>query len=202
VATYWRPVCKYLRAGRGLNAQDAEDLTQEFFARAFTKDTLASYDPSKARFRTFLRVCLDRMALNAVKAEQRLKRGGGQIESLDSNPAAADGLTDPEDFFRREWIRSLFDSALADTSKVCRAQGKETALAVFMGYDIEPPTDSGRPSYAELAQRHDVPVTQITNYLSLVRRIFRRAVLDRLRAVTATEEEFAAEAREILGVEV
>ena len=210
VASYWRPAYRYLMAARGLSHEDAEDLTQEFFARAFSKDTLASYDPAKARFRTFVRVCLDRVALNAFKANQRLKRGGGQrAVSLDSDGASeaiASSLplpaVDPEAYFRREWIRSLFDGALADTTAECRARGKDIPLAIFLAYDIDPPADSGRPSYAELATRHGLPITQITNHLALVRKIFRRAVLDRLKAVTASAEEYAAEAREILGVEV
>lgn len=210
VASYWRPAYKYLRVARGIPHEDAEDLTQDFFARAFSKDTLASYDPTKARFRTFLRVCLDRVALNAVRAGRRLKRGGGQTAvSIDASgveweiardPALP--VVDPDAFFRREWIRSLFDGALAVTTEECRSKGKDIPLAIFLAYDIDPPADSGRPTYDELAQRHGLPVTQVTNYLASVRRIFRRAVLDRLRAVTATPEEFAAEAREILGVDV
>lgn len=210
VASYWRPAYKYLRVARGIPHQDAEDLTQDFFARAFSKDTLASYDPAKARFRTFLRVCLDRLALNALKAGRRLKRGGGRSAvsidagGVESAIAREAGLrtVDPEAFFRREWIRSLFDGALADTTEECRSKGKDIQLAIFLASDIDPPGDSGRPSYDELARRHGLPTTQVTNYLALVRRIFRRAVLDRLRAVTATPEEFAAEAREILGVDV
>ncbi len=165
VASYWRPAYKYLRVARGLPHEDAEDLTQEFFARAFSKDTLASYDPAKARFRTFLRVCLDRVALNAHRAEHRLKRGGGQrlVPLEDDDGIAVQATVDPEEFFRCEWIRSLFDGALADTTETCRVKGKEVALAVFLAYDIEPPSDAGRPSYDDLARRHGVPTTQVTN---------------------------------------
>ncbi len=201
IGIYWRPVCRYLEVARRFAREDAEDLTQDFFARAFDRGTLDSYDPSKARFRTFLRVCLDRFAANAIERDGRLKRGGGMlsspIEAADLGPTV-----DPEQLFRREWIRALFDAALAAVSDECRRRGKEIQLAVFLAYDIEPAADDERPAYRDIAVRFDIPVTQVTNYLAAVRRSFRKEALERLRAITASPEDFAAEARELFGTEV
>jgi DNA-directed RNA polymerase specialized sigma24 family protein len=84
IAAYWKPVYKHLRLTWTLPREDAEDLTQDFFARALEGGTLERFDAGKARFRTYLRVCLDRFASNARKAERRLKRGGGHAHlSLD-----------------------------------------------------------------------------------------------------------------------
>lgn len=84
VESYWRPVYKYARLKWGLPREDAEDLTQAFFARALEKAFFDRYDPAQARFRTFLRTCLDGFAANDWKAARRLKRGGGaQTLSLD-----------------------------------------------------------------------------------------------------------------------
>src|SRR3954464_5939662 len=77
VHAYWKPVFKYVRLKWHATPDEAEDLTQAFFARAFEKDFFVSFDPARARFRTFLRTCLDRFVANARKAEARLKRGGG-----------------------------------------------------------------------------------------------------------------------------
>src|SRR5690349_18867372 len=79
VAVYWKPVYKYLRVKWQFSSNEASDATQEFFARAIEKHFFDGYDASKARFRTFLRVCLDRFAANVRKAERRLKRGGGEV---------------------------------------------------------------------------------------------------------------------------
>ena len=57
VAAYWKPVYKTIRLGWKRSNEDAKDLTQGFFARAMEKDFFTSYDPARARFRTFLRVC-------------------------------------------------------------------------------------------------------------------------------------------------
>jgi hypothetical protein len=72
---------------------------------------------------------------------------------------------------------------------------------LFELYDLEQsPGDD--VSYAGLAKRFNLPVTGVTNYLAAARREFRRIVLERLREITVTEEEFHEEAKLLLGVEV
>ncbi|HXI20668.1 MAG TPA: sigma factor, partial [Gemmatimonadales bacterium] len=79
VAAYWRSVYSHLRMKWRAQPADAEDLAQEFFARAMARGFFDRYDPARARFRTFLRACLDRFAANARRDERRVKRGGGTI---------------------------------------------------------------------------------------------------------------------------
>jgi len=83
----WRSGDRFPLTHRSIVAaagEDAEDATQEFFASALVKGTFERYDSSKARFRTYLRTCLDGFAANERKAAGRLKRGGGQVAlSLD-----------------------------------------------------------------------------------------------------------------------
>src|ERR1700754_3089368 len=67
VSAYWRPVYVYLRLRWRLSAEDAEDATQGFFAAALERRFFDTFDPAKARFRTFLRVCLDRFVQNERK---------------------------------------------------------------------------------------------------------------------------------------
>ncbi|HET9480243.1 MAG TPA: sigma-70 family RNA polymerase sigma factor, partial [Candidatus Polarisedimenticolia bacterium] len=76
VAAYWKPVYKYIRVRWRKSDEDARDLTQEFFALAFEKRFFAPFDPARARFRTFLRTCLEGFLANQDKAARRLKRGG------------------------------------------------------------------------------------------------------------------------------
>lgn len=59
---------------------------------------------------------------------------------------------------------------------------------------------AGRPSYADLAAELAIPITDVTNHPSFARREFRRLVLEKLREITATEDEFRAEALAVLGV--
>lgn len=209
VASYWRPVYKVLRMRWSLPREDAEDLTQEFFASALAKGTFERYDPLKARFRTYLRTCLDGFAANERKAAHRLKRGGGQASlSLDFEGAEAELLRhgtdeglDVDEYFHREWVRSLFGLAVEDLRRWAEASGKQVHFRLFERYDLEGSDAPERPSYAELAAEHGLPTTQVTNYLAAARRELRRLVLERLRDLTATEEEFRSEARFILGID-
>ena len=84
VRAYWQPVYTYLRLRWRLEADDAQDASQSFLTTAWSKGYFEGFDAKKARFRTFLRVCLDRFVQNQQKAEQALKRGGGALKvSLD-----------------------------------------------------------------------------------------------------------------------
>src|SRR3970040_1792973 len=75
---YWRPRYHHLRLHWRLDPDGAEDVVQAFFTAAFEKRYLERYDPAKARFRTFLRTCLDRYVPNTWKAERAEERGGGR----------------------------------------------------------------------------------------------------------------------------
>lgn len=200
VACYWKPLFKYARVAWRRDREDAEDLTQSFFTRAFEKESLGAYDPAKASFRTFLRLLFDRHVSNEWKAGQRLKRGGGEVH-LDFDSAEAEigresATATPEEYFQREWVRSVFALAVERLRERCTAERKDVHFAIFEIYDLEGDREA---SYRELAVRFDLPETQVTNYLAAMRRRFREIVLDALREVTATDEEFRAEARALLG---
>jgi RNA polymerase sigma factor (sigma-70 family) len=208
IAVYWKPVYKYIRMKWSAGNEDAKDLTQEFFAAAFEKTFFESYDSSKSRFRTFLRTCVDGLVANARKASARVKRGGQtQILSFDFETAENELSnvlhsqdTDLEEFFDREWVRSLFALAVDDLRAQCRDSGKLTHFALFERYDLDPPVD-GRKSYAQLASEFHIPITQVTNCLAFARSEFRRHVLNRLQRISGSEKEFRSEARRLLGAE-
>src|SRR5213595_3871737 len=64
-ATYWKPVYKYVRLRWNASREDAEDLTQDFFVQAFDRSTLERFDADRARFRTFVRTCVDGVVANS-----------------------------------------------------------------------------------------------------------------------------------------
>ena len=63
-AAYWKPVYKYVRLRWNRPIEDAQDLTQGFFAELLDRDLLAQYDPAKSRLRTFLRICVDSFVMD------------------------------------------------------------------------------------------------------------------------------------------
>lgn len=209
IAVYWRPVYKYLRWRWGLAAVDAEDATQGFFARAMEKAWFARYDPAKARFRTYLRTCLDGFLANEQRDAARQKRGGG-VAPLRLEFETAEGElqqveipvdADPDRVFQHEWVRSVFAAAVDALQTQCRDEDKDVHFALFDAYDLRGAEAPARPTYAELAASHAIPITQVTNYLAWARREFRARVLETLRQICTTEEEFRAEARAVLGVD-
>jgi DNA-directed RNA polymerase specialized sigma24 family protein len=124
VGAYWRPAYAYSRLRWHRDAEDAKDLTQEFFARALEKEYLARYDPSKARFRTFLRTCLDGFVANADQHARRLKRGGAyRMESLDFDRAEEDARSSAERDLRRNRDERDAHDAFERAPRAAAAQG-------------------------------------------------------------------------------
>jgi RNA polymerase sigma factor (sigma-70 family) len=206
VTAYWKPVFKYVRLKWHVSPEDAADLTQGFFLRAFEKDFFAGFDPSKARFRTYLRTCLDGFVANARKAGARLKRGGAvALIPIDFGEAerelgrhAGNAVDDFDAYFHREWLRSLFASAADRLREACTARGQADRFAVFELYDLAD-DERERPTYAELGQRLGLSPSGVTNELAAARREFRRLVLATLREQCTTDEEFEAESRALTG---
>ena len=207
VAIYWKPVYKYTRFRFTLGHEDGEDLTQEFFRLAFEKEWLARYDAKRARFRTFLRTCVDGHVSNWRRAERRAKRGGdhtfvamdfatAEREFQDSAPPPD---ADVEAYFQQEWVRAVFELAIARLRAECTSAGKDVPFALFVRYDVEPAHTDARPSYAALAREFDIPETQVTNFLAFARRLFRQHVLQALAELTGHPEEYAEAVRDLLG---
>lgn len=210
IGAYWKPVFKYIRLRWNRAFEDAQDLTQGFFAGLLERDLLAQFNPEKSRLRTFLRLCVDSFVMNEDKAAGRQKRGGQALhvaldfEAVEHELAA--GAIDPatiaspdslEAFFEKEWVRSLFGLAVEDLRTLCDARGKQAAFRLFEQYDLE----EGRASYAQLAQQFGLSVSDVTNALAWARREFRRIALERLRQMCGGEDEFRREARALFGWE-
>jgi DNA-directed RNA polymerase specialized sigma24 family protein len=207
VAAYWRPVYKYLRVKWHTSPEDAEDTTQAFLTTAFEKQFFDRFDPAQARFRTFLRVCLDRFVQNQMTAAGRQKRGAGQrLLPLDFETAEGELLrhepavpADVDQYFRQELVRALFARAVAEVRDDYVRRGRESSFRLFERYDLD---GEDGVSYASLAAEAGMPVTQVTNQLAAVRRAFRAAALAHLRELCATDEEFRAEARDLFGADI
>jgi RNA polymerase sigma factor (sigma-70 family) len=214
VAAYWKPIFKYVRLKWRADPEEAADLTQAFFLRAYEKRFFASFDPARARFRTFLRTCLDGFVANERKAARRLKRGGDRvIVPLDfeiaerelqqqggivTTSADANGPVDFDAWFHREWLRGLFAAAAERLRAACVRHGRERRFTLFTRYDLID-DDEQRPTYAQLAADLGLTPSSVTNELAAARRDFRRLVLEVLREQCATDEEFAAEVRVLTG---
>jgi len=112
--TYWLPLYAYVRR-KGSGPEDAQDLTQEFFARLLEKNVLSQARRERGRFRSFLLTSLQNFLVHEWERARAKKRGGGNrplpwdqqsAESRYQLEAASD-LT-PDKAFERRWALTLF----------------------------------------------------------------------------------------------
>ena len=144
---------------------------------------------------------------NERRAAAALKRGGSALVlSLDFDGADAElrrhdlpPALDPDDYFRREWVRTLFSLAVEDLRRECAAADKAMNFALFERYDLDGAAGGENLTYAQLAHEFGLSTTQVTNHLAFARARFRRRVLDRLRAATGCEEEYREEVQRLFG---
>jgi RNA polymerase sigma factor (sigma-70 family) len=204
---YWKPVYKYVRLRWNRAAEDAQDLTQGFFAEMLERELLNRFDAGKSRLRSYLRLCVDSFVMNEYKAACRQKRGGevqhlaldfsGADEELGTVDAAAIASAESlDEFFEKEWIRSLFALAVEELRALATEREREGAFRLFEAYDLEGDDDI---SYQQLAEQNGIAVTEVTNALAWARREFRRIALERLREICGSDAEFQRESRATFG---
>ncbi len=194
---YWYPLYAFIRH-RGHAAHDAEDLTQEFFARLLDKHFLASADREKGRFRTFLLMAVKRFLANEYDAAQARKRGGGQrivpFEGLQPearyHQEPADNLT-PERLFEQQWALTLLDQVLARLQAEMTAGGKAALFESLKGHLA----GSREESYAATAARLGMNEGAVKVAVHRLRRRYRELLHDEIAHTVATPEEIEDEIR-------
>src|ERR1700727_1997925 len=128
--TYWYPLYAYVRR-QGHSREDAEDLTQAFFARLLDKNDLAGISSEKGKFRAFLLVAVKRFLANEWDRANRQKRGGGERPlSLDWEDAdtryqinPADNLS-PDKLYDRTWAVTALEHVITRLRDENIAEGK------------------------------------------------------------------------------
>jgi RNA polymerase sigma-70 factor (ECF subfamily) len=115
---YWYPLYAYARR-RGFSVEDAQDLTQAFFARLLEKQSLEKASPARGRFRAFLITSLKNFLANEWDKAHAARRGSGQrLLSRDARIAEERYLAEPADeqspdkLFERRWAVTLLESVL------------------------------------------------------------------------------------------
>ncbi len=153
---YWYPLYAYVRR-QGHSMEDAQDLTQEFFARLLERQSLRSADPARGRFRTFLLTSLKHFLINEWNKANRSKRGGGRpLISLDAEETETRFRAEPADnrspdkAYERRWAMVLLDRVLDQLQCEFVAAGRgpefEELKGCLTGADNE-------NTYAEIGRR-------------------------------------------------
>src|SRR5262245_51239558 len=132
---YWKPVYKYTRLRWSADVDRAEELTQSFFATAIDRDMLAGYEPGRARFRTFLRACLDRHVIDDHRRSHAKRRGGAQLQlefsEAESEISTASRVDELHDHFEAEWLRHIMHLAVQRLEARLAEAGKPIHADLF-----------------------------------------------------------------------
>jgi RNA polymerase sigma factor (sigma-70 family) len=135
---YWPPLYAFVRH-KGYSSPEAEDLTQEFFARLIRKEVLLDLDREGGKFRSFLLTALKRFLANEWHRENAQKRGGGQclIQINEAAEALFLGMAvdheTPESLFEQHWALTVLDMVLARLRREYAAAGKEQTFSQLQG---------------------------------------------------------------------
>jgi RNA polymerase sigma-70 factor (ECF subfamily) len=198
--TYWRPLYCYVRR-RGHSPDDAQDLTQQFFATLLEKEHLRVADPDRGRFRSFLLAVLNHFLANEWDRTRAKKRGGGRkMIPMDSADAEgryslepADRLT-PEKLYERQWALTLLDEVLGELRRQCEREGKErifNRLKEFLG-GAEP-----EAPYGQVAEELDMTEGAVKMAVHRLRRQYRRLLRAHIARTVACPEDIDDEIRHL-----
>ena len=151
---YWYPLYAYVRR-KGYGSEEAQDLTQEFFARLLARNYLSVADRKKGKFRSFLLGSLEKFLAREWTKAHAQKRGGGRtLLSLDETDAENRYLLEPVDtltadkIFARRWATTLLDQAMSRLRDECVAHKKE---ALFREAEGLLSGEKGEAPYADIA---------------------------------------------------
>ena len=190
--TYWYPLYAHVRR-RGYSAPDAQDLTQEFFARLLTRGTLAAADPARGRFRSFILTTLDRFLADEWDKARTQKRGGGcEVLSLDLAAAERRFDLDPADnaapdlAFDRQWALALLEAVLTELEQEYKREGRETLFATLK--KTLTGTRGSQP-YAELAVRLGISEGAVKIAVHRLRKRYRALLEAEIAETVASQEE-------------
>lgn len=197
---YWQPSRRYMQLRWRATESEAADLVQAFFENVVRRGLFATYQPARARFRTFLRTCLDHHAVDDHRRRSAQRRGGGaaEVELASAEHALADEAVDPEQLFEAEWLRHIMQLAVSRLDERLTAAGKPTHAALFRAFHV----GDTAPSYADAAASYGCSVTDVTNWLHGARKEFRKIALELLRELTIDDDDFAGEAMAVFGIDV
>jgi RNA polymerase sigma-70 factor (ECF subfamily) len=140
--SYWYPLYAYARR-RGCSPEDAQDMTQGFFARLLEGNWLADADRRRGRFRSFLLAMMKHFMANEWDKAHALKRGGCQPPvSLDALSAETRYRREPADtdtadkLFDRQWAITLLDQVLACLRSEFTADGRAPLFDALKGATV------------------------------------------------------------------
>ena len=197
---YWLPIYAFVRR-QGRSPHDAQDLTQEFFARLLEKKTLAVADPARGRFRSFLLASLKHFLANEWDKARAQKRGGGQrpipIDAADAETKYGLEPADPataENIYERRWALALLDQVLRRLRAEYVRDGREKLFEALKPTLTEPSRTVG---YAAIAARLGASEGTVKSAVHRLRLRYRELLRAEIAHTVAGPDEVEDEIRNL-----
>jgi RNA polymerase sigma factor (sigma-70 family) len=201
--TYWYPLYAYARR-RGCSPHDAEDLTQEYFARLLEGNWVAGADRRRGRFRSFLLSAMKHFMANEWNKAQARKRGGGEvIVSLNDDSAEHRYRLEPvekatpESLFERSWALTLLEDVLRQLEVEYGRAGKQAWMEAMRPALT---TDREAIHYDQMADRLGLTESAARVAVHRLRQRYRQLIRAEVAGTVASPEEAEAEMRHLFEV--
>jgi RNA polymerase sigma-70 factor (ECF subfamily) len=201
--TYWFPLYAFVRR-QGYGVADAQDLTQEFFARFLKKNFLASVDREKGKFRSFLLAAMKHFLANEWDRLKAEKRGGRQqFISIDGQeteqryqlePASDEN---PEQIFDRRWALTVLDQALGRLKEQYAADGKEAQFGQLKRFLSN---EANEKAYATAAVQLQMTPGAVTVAVHRLRQHYRNCLRAEIAQTVSSPGDLDDEMRHLFGV--
>jgi RNA polymerase sigma factor (sigma-70 family) len=200
--TYWQPICAYIRR-EGFREPDAQDLTQEFFARLLEKNYLGHLQHQRGKFRSFLLTFLKHFLSDERDKARAQKRGSGKaVISLD-DPALGEGWhmasgreLSAEQLFDRRWAQTVLDNALRQLGEEYRGSAKGALFERLKDYQPGAASETYAQIGAELGMSEDA----VKSAVQRLRRRHREILRANIAHTVDRPEEINEEIRYLIEV--
>jgi RNA polymerase sigma-70 factor (ECF subfamily) len=199
-ATYWYPLYAYVRR-QGYAVEDAQDLTQEFFARLLEKNYVAAADPTRGKFRSFLLASLKHFLANEWRRGAAQKRGGKSAAlPLDLVAGEQRYALDPsheltaEKIFERRWAMALLEQTV---TKLREEYSRGDKLKLFDRLKAYLGGDKSAVPYRLLADELGLSEGAVKVAVHRLRRRCRELLRAEIAQTVATPEDVEDELRDL-----
>lgn len=201
--TYWYPLYAYVRR-RVPDVNEAQDLTQAFFAELLEKNYVGSATRERGRFRAFLLTAFKHFLSKEWEKAKTQKRGGGRAPlSLDFDSADSSLRIDPaagltaEQFYDQQWVITLLGQIMERLEAEFVRNGKLRQFAELKGFIIG---DHARTTYTQVAARLNMTEAAAKKAASRMRRRYRELLREEIAQTLASPDEVDDEIRNLFAV--
>jgi len=199
---YWRPIYSFVRR-QGAGPEEAQDLTQGFFALILERRDLRTVRKEKGRLRSYLLTALKHFLSDEHRRAMAIKRGKGdsrklsgleELQALEEQPAEV--LT-PEQVYERRWASTLLDRVLSRLEDQYRARG---STALFDSLNQLLGDEPGAPSHADIAARLGMTENAVSQAFHRFKQSYQSLLREEIAHTVATPADIESELRYLIAV--